>query len=58
MSGGPIYIYIKDFGDYSTRWIESGLVVDVAQDTRAAVVTFDMRYFGRNRPTRFLMQVN
>lgn len=52
MSGGPLYIYIKDFRDNSTRLIEDGLMVDVAKDTRAALLTFDMRFFGQNRPTR------
>lgn len=52
VSGGPLYIYIKDFRDNTTRFIEEGLMVDLAKDTRAALVTFDMRFFGRNRPTR------
>lgn len=49
--GGPLYIYLKDYRDYSTRWIEDGLMVDIADDTGAAVLTFDYRYFGVNRPT-------
>ncbi|XP_037033398.1 dipeptidyl peptidase 2-like [Bradysia coprophila] len=51
VTGGPLYIYIKDFRDNTTRVIEEGLVVDVSKDTRAAVMTFDMRFFGQNRPT-------
>lgn len=51
-NGGPLYIYLKDFRDNTTRVIEEGLVVDVSKDTRAAVMTFDMRFFGNNRPTR------
>jgi len=47
--GGPLYIYLKDTFDYSTQWIERGLMVDVARETGAAVMTFDYRYFGRNR---------
>jgi serine protease 16 len=50
-SVGPIYIYLKDYRDYSTRWIESGLMVDIARETQAALMTFDYRYFGVNRPT-------
>ncbi|KAJ6646562.1 putative serine protease K12H4.7 [Pseudolycoriella hygida] len=49
--GGPIYIHLKDFRDYSTRWIERGLMVDIAAETGAAVLTLDYRYFGINRPT-------
>lgn len=49
--GGPLYIYLKDYRDYSTRWIENGLMVDIAQQTGAALMTFDYRYFGVNRPT-------
>lgn len=48
---GPIYIFLKDYRDYSTRWIENGLMVDIARETGAALVTFDYRYFGVNRPT-------
>lgn len=50
-NNGPLYIYLKDYRDYSTRWIQSGLMVDIAQQTRAALLTFDYRYFGVNRPT-------
>jgi len=50
-AGGPLYIYLKDYRDYSTRWIESGLMVDIARETGAALLTLDYRYFGVNRPT-------
>lgn len=52
--GGPLYIYITNVRDYSTtRWIESGsLMVDIAEETHAAVYTFDLRYYGNNRPTQ------
>lgn len=49
--GGPLYIYLKDYRDYSTRWIEEGLMEDIAEETGAALLTFDHRYFGVNRPT-------
>ncbi|XP_037038170.1 putative serine protease F56F10.1 [Bradysia coprophila] len=48
---GPVYIYLKDAGDYTTRWIESGLVVDLARESNGSIFTFDYRYFGNNRPT-------
>lgn len=48
---GPLYIYLKDAFDYSTTAIEEGLMVDIAEQTRGALLTFDHRYFGRNRPT-------
>jgi serine protease 16 len=48
---GPLYIYLKDYRDTSTRWIQSGLMVDIARETRAALLTFDYRYFGANQPT-------
>lgn len=47
---GPLYIYLKDAFDYSTDMIEEGLMVDIAEQTGAALLTFDHRYFGRNRP--------
>lgn len=49
--GGPFYVYIKDGGDFTTQWIEEGLMVDIARNTSAALFTFDQRYFGTNRPT-------
>lgn len=52
LPGGPLYIYIKDARDDSTRWIESGLMVDIAAETRAALFTFNHRYLGDNRPTQ------
>lgn len=42
---------MKDVIDHSTRWIEEGLVVDVAAETGAALFTFERRYYGPNRPT-------
>lgn len=39
---------MKDGGDYSTRWIEEGLMVDIARETGAALFTFERRYFGNN----------
>lgn len=50
-SGGPLYVYLKDYRDYSTRWIEEGLMHDIARETGAALLTFDYRYFGVNQPT-------
>lgn len=49
--GGPVYIYLKDGGDSSTRWIEEGLMVDIASQNYGALFTFDMRYLGVNHPT-------
>lgn len=48
MQDGPIYIYIKHVTDNSTRWIEQGLMVDIARNNLAALYTFDQRYFGNN----------
>ncbi|KAJ6632715.1 Thymus-specific serine protease [Pseudolycoriella hygida] len=48
---GPVYIYLKDAGDYTTRWIESGLMVDIARQNNGSLFTFDYRFFGTNRPT-------
>jgi len=48
---GPVYIYLKDTGDYTTRWIESGLMVDLAREHNGSLFTFDYRYFAGNQPT-------
>lgn len=45
---GAIYIYIKHLSDNSTRWIQQGLMVDIARNNLAALFTFDQRYFGNN----------
>ena len=47
-----MYIYIKDVRDHTTRWIENGLMLEIAEKTHAALFTFDQRYIGDNRPTQ------
>lgn len=47
---GPLYIYFKGCFEYSTEMIEEGLMVDIAEQTGGALLIFDYRYFGRNRP--------
>lgn len=56
-ANGPVYIYIKDINYGSTQWIRKGLMVDIARSTGALLLTFDMRFFGKNRPTRFKVQI-
>lgn len=51
--GGPFYINIKDVNDVSTRWIEDSLMVDIAVTSKAALFTFDQRYYGTNIPTEY-----
>lgn len=51
--GGPVYIYLKDINEQGTKSIETGLMVDIARSTGALLLTFDMRFFGKNRPTRW-----
>jgi pimeloyl-ACP methyl ester carboxylesterase len=48
---GPIFIFVNGLEGTTTRWIESGLVVDVAREVGAALVTADHRYMGLNIPT-------
>lgn len=48
--GGPLYVYLKDLGDFSTKWLTEGLMHDIAQETNGALYTFDYRYFGQNLP--------
>lgn len=52
-AGGPFYVYIKDVFDRSTRWIESGLMVDIAKNTSGALFTYDPRFFGENIPVEY-----
>lgn len=49
-ANGPLFIYVKDIGDYTTRWLSEGLMLDIARDVGGALFTFDHRYFGANIP--------
>lgn len=51
VENGPIFIFINGPDETTTQWIERGLVVDVAQEVGAAVVTADHRYVRENIPT-------
>lgn len=45
---GPLFFFLDDAVS-GTRWIQRGLVVDLARELRGAVITANNRYFGRNR---------
>lgn len=49
--GGPIFIFVNGLDETTTEWIEAGLVVDVARQVGAALVTADHRYNRLNIPT-------
>jgi len=49
--GGPIFIFVNAADETTTQWIESGLVVDVAERVGGALVTADHRYVRQNIPT-------
>jgi len=49
--GGPIFIFVNGADETTTQWIEEGLVVDVARQVGAALVTTDHRYVRLNIPT-------
>lgn len=51
MEGGPLFFYINDGEQYTTEWIERGLVVDIARNVGGALVTSDHRYFRLNTAT-------
>lgn len=48
---GPIFIYANDGGTFTTHFLQTGLMHDIAIDVNAALVTADMRYFRNNLPT-------
>lgn len=48
---GPIFIFVNAADPTTTEWIEEGLVVDVAREVGAALVTADHRYVRTNIPT-------
>lgn len=48
-------MFIHGSGEYTTEWIENGLMVDIAEKEGAALVTFDHRFFGENTPTAYVV---
>ncbi|KAG4071866.1 hypothetical protein HA402_006027 [Bradysia odoriphaga] len=48
---GPLFVYINDGEQYTTEWIEEGLIVDIARELGGAVITSDHRYWRLNTPT-------
>lgn len=50
--GGPIYIYVNDAGQFTTEFLQIGLMHDIAHNTKAALITADNRYFRTNLPTQ------
>lgn len=50
-AGAPLFVYINDGEQFTTEWIQEGLVVDIARDLQGAVITADHRYFRLNTPT-------
>lgn len=48
---GGIFIYINDGDVFTTEFLETGLMHDIAIDTYSALVTADLRYFRNNLPT-------
>lgn len=52
--GGPIFIYINDLGQFTTEFLEIGLMHDIAIDAGAALITADQRFFRSNLPTELV----
>lgn len=49
--GGPLFVFVNDAGTFSTQWLQTGLMYDIAEQLGAALITADHRYFGVNLPT-------
>lgn len=47
-----MFFYLSDAGQYTTEWIERGLIADLAMESGAALFTSDIRYFRENTPTQ------
>lgn len=52
--GGPLLFFMDDTTNGDT-FIQSGLMVDIARDIGAALITYDRRYFGLNIPTEYVV---
>lgn len=48
---GAIFIYINDGDVFTTQFLETGLMHDIAIETYSALATADLRYFRSNLPT-------
>lgn len=51
--GGPIYFYINDGGLFTTAWLDTGLMHDIAVEEGALLITSSHRYFLNNTPTEY-----
>lgn len=51
LDGGPLFVYINDAMSYTTEFLQSGLMLDIAKKLNAALITSDHRYFRTNLPT-------
>lgn len=54
LENGTMFFYISDAGEYTTEWIERGLIADLAMEFNAALFTTDLRYFRENIPTEWV----
>lgn len=50
--GGPLFIFVNDAATYTTEWIQSGLVHDLARNLGGALITANLRFFRFNLPTQ------
>lgn len=48
---GPLFFYLSDAGQFTTEWIERGLIADLAMEFGGALFTANLRYFRDNLPT-------
>lgn len=54
MDGGPLFIYVNDAVTYTTQWLQTGLMYDIAKKLNGALITSDHRYFRSNLPTEYV----
>lgn len=53
VDGGPLFVYINDAVTYTTQWLQTGLMYDIAKQLNGALITSDHRYFRSNLPTEY-----
>lgn len=51
-----MFFYLNDAGHFTTEWIERGLIVDLAMEFGAALLTSNLRYFRDNIPTPWVSE--
>ncbi|KAJ3432041.1 serine protease [Anaeramoeba flamelloides] len=56
-SGSPVFLFLGGEGELTSRWVRSGMIVDLAKEFGALLVGLEHRYYGKSQPfTKFSVE--